>query len=261
VPNVVVKIDQDGIALVELNRPKVLNALSLELMSEFRKALETLEADTHVKALLLTGRGKGFCAGADLSAVPSDSNSTTRSGLGSTIAELMQNHFNPMMRSLHTFPKPVICAVNGVAAGGGAALALCADLVIVSTAAVMKIVQVPRLGIVADLGANWLLPRLVGRGRAMGACLLGDDINASTLYKWGMVWEVTEPGCLIETAQEYGKRLGQSPPEAIVATRILIDNAFSMSYAEMLEAERNEQALLSNQNITFVDRARSFQKK
>lgn len=258
--NIVVTLDTDGIALLELNRPQVLNVLNRDLMSDFEQALAALATDVEVRALLVTGRGEGFCAGADLSDVSSEAIDAGVVRIGGLVAQLMQNYFNPMMQSLYGFPKPVICAVNGVAAGGGAAMALCADLVVVSTKASMKLVQVPQLGIVADLGANWLLPRLIGRGRALGACLLGETINADKLYEWGMVWELAAPQKLMHIARGYAVALANTNGQTVVATRELVDKAFSCSYTDMLEAERDMQASLSNRNSVLFDRLRAFRK-
>jgi 2-(1,2-epoxy-1,2-dihydrophenyl)acetyl-CoA isomerase len=150
----------------------------------------------------------------------------------------MGSHFNPLMECLYRFPKPTLCAVNGIAAGGGAALALCADIVIATHAAKLAFVQVPQLGIVADLGANWLLPRIAGRSRAMAACLLGEPIDAARLLEWGLVWECVEADALLPRVMSLGAQLGRLPPQTVLATRRLIDEAHASSYAQILERER-----------------------
>jgi 2-(1,2-epoxy-1,2-dihydrophenyl)acetyl-CoA isomerase len=142
------------------------------------------------------------------------------------------------MECLYRFPKPTLCAVNGIAAGGGAALALCADIVIATHAAKLAFVQVPQLGIVADLGANWLLPRIAGRSRAMAACLLGEPIDAARLLEWGLVWECVEADALLPRVMSLGAQLGRLPPQTVLATRRLIDEAHASSYAQILERER-----------------------
>jgi 2-(1,2-epoxy-1,2-dihydrophenyl)acetyl-CoA isomerase len=234
--NINLEVDAGGVALLTLKRPDVLNALNEALMAEVTSALGRLASDDSVKAVAITGSGRAFCAGADLGAVGNG-----RSGdasIGESVASVMQSHFNPFMECLYQFPKPTLCAVNGIAAGGGAALALCADIVIASREAELVFVQVPRLGIVADLGANWLLPRIAGRSRALAACLLGESIDAARLLEWGLVWECVEAEALLPRVVALGEQLGRLPPQTVLATRRLIDDAHAASYADILERER-----------------------
>ena len=234
--NIEITIDQQGVALLSLNRPEVLNALNVPLLEDLCQALRELATDENIKALVVTGRGRGFCAGADLSAVgqgaaPGDS-------IGQMVSAQMQSHFNPAMELLYHFPRPTICAINGIAAGGGAAIALCADIVLASRNALLKFVQVQALGIVADLGANWLLPRIAGRSRALGACLLGDSLKAAQLQEWGLVWECVDAEQLLPRALEVGSRLAAVPAATVLATRQIIDAAGNSSFTAALEQER-----------------------
>ena len=234
--NIEITIDQQGVALLTLNRPEVLNALNVPLLDDLCQALRQLATDEKLKALVVTGRGRGFCAGADLSAVgqgaaPGDS-------IGQMVSAQMQSHFNPAMELLYHFPRPTICAINGIAAGGGAAIALCADIVLASRDASLKFVQVQALGIVADLGANWLLPRIAGRSRALGACLLGDSLKAPQLQEWGLVWECVDADQLLLRALEVGSRLAAVPAATVLATRQIIDAAGKSSFTAALEQER-----------------------
>jgi 2-(1,2-epoxy-1,2-dihydrophenyl)acetyl-CoA isomerase len=234
--NIEITIDQQGVALLSLNRPEVLNALNVPLADDLCQALRELAADEKLKALVVTGRGRGFCAGADLSALgqgaaPGDS-------IGQMVSAQMQSHFNPAMELLYHFPRPTICAINGIAAGGGAAIALCADIVLASRDASLKFVQVQALGIVADLGANWLLPRIAGRSRALGACLLGDSLKAAQLQEWGLVWECVDADQLLSRAMEVGSRLAAVPAATVLATRQIIDAAGKSSFTAALEQER-----------------------
>jgi 2-(1,2-epoxy-1,2-dihydrophenyl)acetyl-CoA isomerase len=234
--NIEITIDQQGVALLSLNRPEVLNALNVPLLDDLCQALRELAADEKLKALVVTGRGRGFCAGADLSALgqgaaPGDS-------IGQMVSAQMQSHFNPAMELLYHFPRPTICAINGIAAGGGAAIALCADIVLASRDASLKFVQVQALGIVADLGANWLLPRIAGRSRALGACLLGDSLKAAQLQEWGLVWECVDADQLLPRAMEVGSRLAAVPAATVLATRQIIDAAGKSSFTAALEQER-----------------------
>jgi 2-(1,2-epoxy-1,2-dihydrophenyl)acetyl-CoA isomerase len=254
--NIVLKIDQHGIALLEFNRPDELNALNPELILEVSASLRDLADNDEVRALVITGRGRGFCAGADLKVFEAGANDPAHP-LGDFIADRMQREFNPMMELLHAFPRPLVTALNGIAAGGGAGIALCADIVIASEKAALKVVQAQQLGIVADLGVNWLLPRIAGRGRALGICLLGDTIPAATLHEWGLVWECVSPDTLIDTATAYALRLAQVPVETVLASRGLIDSANHRSFNQVLEDERLIQRDLTNAPA-FVDSVRRF---
>ena len=256
--NIAVTINDKGIALLEMNRPETLNALNLPLMAEMIAELDSLAADDKVRALILTGTGRGFCAGADLSMVLA--NAADSRSPGELVAETMQQYFNPLAQRLYDFPKPVVTAVNGIAAGGGAALALCADIVLASDKAALKFVQVPQLGIVADLGANWLLPRIAGRTRALGACLFGETLSAATLKEWGMVWQCVDEERLMPRAWELADKLAALPPETVMATRRLIDNASLDTFQGMLEAERQYQQSVCDLSV-FSDSVKRFLSK
>jgi 2-(1,2-epoxy-1,2-dihydrophenyl)acetyl-CoA isomerase len=253
--NIQVTIDDRGIAVLELNRPDVLNVLNAPLLTEMFGALKDLGNNDDVQVLIVTGRGRGFCAGADLGGMAGAGGSA--GSLGEQVSEMMLRQFNPVMELLYEFPRPVISAINGIAAGGGAAIALCADIVLASHSAALKVVQVPYLGIVADLGANWLLPRIAGRSRALGACLLGDTFTASRLHEWGLVWECVADDQLMGQAREFAVRLAQVPAEAVVATRKLVDSAPHRTFAEILEGERQYQRQLCDAPF-FVESANRF---
>jgi 2-(1,2-epoxy-1,2-dihydrophenyl)acetyl-CoA isomerase len=255
--HIVVTVDDDGIALLELDRPDALNALNPPLIQEITAALEQLAADPEVRALVLTGRGRAFCAGADLGAGVLAGEQPGDVSIGERVADVMQRELNPMMELLYAFPRPVITAVNGIAAGGGAGLALCADLVLASEEAAVKVVQAQQLGIVADLGANWLLQRISGRARAMGACLLADTIPAATLRDWGMVWECTPADELLPRAREYAKRLAAVPAATVLATRTLVDEATQRTYPQSLEDERLYQRELCDAPV-FMESVQRF---
>lgn len=255
--NIQVTIDDQGIAVLELNRPDVLNVLNVPLLTELLAALQDLASDDSVQALILTGRGRGFCAGADLGPLAEIAGSGE--SLGKHVGEVMLL-FNPVMELLYDFPRPVISAINGIAAGGGAALALCADIVVASHSAALKVVQVPHLGIVADLGANWLLPRIAGRSRALGACLLGDTLAASRLHEWGLVWECVAEDQLLDRARDFAGRLAQVPAETVVATRKLVDSAPQRTFAEILEDERQYQRKLCDAPF-FIESVNRFLSK
>ena len=162
---------KDGVATVTLNAPERLNALSVSLLGELCAVLDDCAADPDLRVLVLTGAGRGFCAGADLSDLPPP----TESGSGNVIDE----HFNPPIKKLIDLPIPTIAAVNGVAAGGGYGVALACDLVIAAESAKFVLVFTPQLGIIPDMGASWHPPRLLGRARAMAAAFFGHRMSAT----------------------------------------------------------------------------------
>jgi 2-(1,2-epoxy-1,2-dihydrophenyl)acetyl-CoA isomerase len=256
--NIVVSVDASGIALLELNRPASLNALSVDLIGEMKTALGELAADEKVGALIITGKGRAFCAGADLSG--DLRNSTAPASPGERVAATMAREFNPLMEMIYTFPRPVVTAINGIAAGGGAGLALCSDLAVASDTASVKVVQVQQLGIAADLGANWLLQRIAGRGRAMAACLLSDTIPATTLLEWGAIWDCVPPAELLDTARGYALRLADVPAATVLATRQLIDGSSAVTYTQSIEEERLCQRELCDGPV-FLDSVRRFMAK
>lgn len=254
--NIIISVNEQGVALLELNRPEALNALNRELMEEVRASLQTWAVDDTVKALILTGRGRALCAGADLGAAAQQSTEPALS-TGEMVAQGMKTQFNPTMAAIYNFPKPVVIAINGMAAGGGVGIALCGDIILASEKAKLKVVQIQQLGIAADLGANWLLQRVVGRTRAMAMCLAGDTVPAETLLQWGAVLEVLPPEKLLARAYEYAGKLAAVPNEAVLATRRLIDEAPQRSFEQSIEDERLIQRELCD-NPFFMNQVKSF---
>ena len=250
-------VDEEGIAVLELNRPASLNALNTPLMREVREALGAVAADPQARALIITGSGRAFCAGADLGVDTLREQGGERATIGEAVAREMAAEFNPMMDMIYNFPRPVVTAVNGIAAGGGAGLALCADVVLAAETAALKVVQPQQLGIVGDLGVNWLLLRLGGRARALGMCLLGDTVPAATLKEWGLVWDCVAPAHLMESARETARRLADIPPDTLLATRRLVDAGFSDSFGESLAKERVAQQTLCDLPV-FLESVRKF---
>jgi 2-(1,2-epoxy-1,2-dihydrophenyl)acetyl-CoA isomerase len=253
--HIAITINEKGVALLELNRPQVLNALNQALLREMIEALQELGANPEVKVLIVTGRGKGFCAGADLTAVTEPPGAGI--DMGKQVSDSMAATFNPMMELLYTFPRPVVSAINGIAAGGGAGIALCADIVLAANSSALKVVQVPQLGIAADLGANWLLSRIVGRSRALGACLTGITIVPEQLMAWGLAWECVDDQLLLARAQEIATQLARVPASTVIATRSLVDRAPASSFEASIEEERQHQEKLCNAPV-FIDSVARF---
>ena len=203
-PSVLVSI-QAGVQTITLNRPEKLNALNPEMHGLLRAALERAADDESIRAVLLTGSGRGFCTGQDLSerdvspgAPPID------------LSVSLGAHYNPLVRRMRALPKPIICAVNGVAAGAGANLALACDLVIAARSA--SFVQAfSRLGLVPDAGGTYFLPRLVGTARAMGLALLAGKLGAEQAAQWGLIWKVVDDDALAADTQALAAELAAGP--------------------------------------------------
>ena len=206
-----------GVAVLRLNRPESLNSFTDEMHIEVSGALTQAAQDKSVRAVLITGNGRGFCAGQDLSAVASAGDEET--DLGITVGKF----YNPLVRLITTMEKPVICAVNGVAAGAGANLAFACDIVIAARQASF-IESFSKLGLIPDTGGTWILPRLVGMARAKGLAMLGSKITAEQALAWGMIWQVVEGEKLMETSMSLARELAttigvEAPPAAARISR------------------------------------------
>ncbi len=231
-------IGEGGVATLVLNRPDRLNALDLDLVANLRSDLFRFAAATEVKAIVITGAGRAFSAGADLTALAPKPQADGRVDMGRQVSEAMQIAFSPLMSELMAFPKPVVTAINGIAAGGSAGIALCADVVLAGREGKFKFVQSQQLGIVADLGASWLLQRAAGRQASLAAMLLGETISAEHAQRLGLVWEVVDDDQLVARAQAVAQSLARVPPEAVRASRNLVDTAAASTFEQMLELER-----------------------
>lgn len=235
-----------GVLTLTLNRPEALNALNRALMEAVRGALYEAAKDDAVRALLITGAGRGFCAGADLTEPARASEGGPKLSPGQRTSDAMTSHFNPMVRDLQQFPKPTIAAVNGVAAGGGVGIALACDMVFAAKSATFIQVFAPKLGLVPDLGCSWQLPRLVGVARARGLALLGDRLSADDAEKWGLIWKCVEDAALMETANGVAATLAGGPTRAFVKSRELFDQSFENDFAEQIDLERRYQQELGD---------------
>src|SRR3954463_14108904 len=194
-----------GYRVITLNRPERLNALTVEMADALMAALAVAEADQGCGAVLLTGAGRGFCAGQDLTAIVDAG--------ASEIGDLL-DHYNPLIRRLRALPLPVVCAVNGVAAGAGANLALACDIVLAAKSAVF-VQAFARIGLVPDCGGTWFLPRLVGMARARALIMLAEKLPAETAAEWGMIWQVVEDDRLMDEAHALTARLASGPSVAL----------------------------------------------
>lgn len=230
---------QDGVvATITLNRPSVLNAGNRDLLAGLRQALARAGEDDEVGAVVITGSGRAFSAGADLAAGPwwPDGMST-----GEGIGWILENWWNPTAKTIATFPKPTVAAVNGVAAGGAVGLALACDLVVAAESACFIEVFGPQLALVPDVGSSWHLPRLVGPARARGLAMLGDRLQARRAAEWGLIWECVPDAELARRAAALATRLAGYDRKAMLAIRAVLDESPFLSLDEALakEAEVN----------------------
>lgn len=221
---------RDGWSIVTLNRPDRLNAFDAEMHRALASALERLAADESCRAVMLTGAGRGFCAGQDLEAVGRDTE------LGSTI-ELF---YNPLIRRLRALPKPVVCAVNGVAAGAGANIALACDIVLAARSA--RFIQAfAKIALVPDSGGTWFLPRIVGEVRARALALTGDAVPAEQAETWGMIWKALPDDALMAEAERLTAHLAAQPTAALALIKRAFDASPGNTLDQQLDLERDLQ--------------------
>jgi 2-(1,2-epoxy-1,2-dihydrophenyl)acetyl-CoA isomerase len=233
-----------GVATLTLNRPTSLNSLNKGLIDDVRNALRALRQDANVKALIITGAGRGFCAGADL-ANAGFSDGVQRS-VGEGISHSMEIGYNPLVRDLAGFPKPVIVAVNGVAAGGGVGLALGGDIVLAAKSAYFVQVFGPKLGLVPDMGCTWFFPHLLGRARSRALAMLGDRLPAEKAAEWGLIWAAVDDASLMSEARTLAERLAKGPTMAFGEIKRTLDAAAENTLDEQLELERRTQHRLGD---------------
>ncbi|MBF2753979.1 MAG: enoyl-CoA hydratase/isomerase family protein [Gammaproteobacteria bacterium AqS3] len=246
----------DAVRIIRLNRPGQLNAMNPALMNGLIEAVAEVAADREARALILTGSGRGFCAGADLvDGVPGEGDTP-----GDRTRSSMMRVFNPAVLALYDLDMPVITAVNGIAAGGGAGLAMVGDLIIAGESAQFIQVFVPNLGLVPDVSSTWNLPRRLGRSRALGLAMLGSRLGARQALDWGLIWDCVADDKLMDRAVELARHCGASPTGAFRATRRLIDSASENTLAEQLQAEADAQRIRAN-SPNFAEGVRAFQEK
>jgi 2-(1,2-epoxy-1,2-dihydrophenyl)acetyl-CoA isomerase len=229
-----ITLDLDGpVAIVTLNRPDKLNSFTGAMHREVRAALDRIEADG-VRAMVLTGAGRGFCAGQDLADPEFDI------AADFDAAEALEQNYNPLVRRLKGLPFPVVCAVNGVAAGAGANLALACDIVVAARSASF-IQAFARIGLVPDAGGTWSLTRLVGEARAKGLAMLAEPLGAETAASWGLIWKVVDDHDLMAEALGLAGRLAGQPTRAFALIKQAVHAASTNDFATQLELEKTLQ--------------------
>ncbi|MET0207429.1 MAG: enoyl-CoA hydratase-related protein [Burkholderiaceae bacterium] len=229
---------EEGVATLTLNLPTKLNPIAKDLQLALRDALARVAGDRSVRAMVLTGAGKAFCAGADLSAM-----STPEAGrtLGDETTDWMQSLSNPIISAMRALPVPVVCAVNGAAAGAGVGIALAGDVVLAGRSAYFYLSFLPRLGLVPDLGCTWFIPRLVGPARALGMALLDERIGAEKAAQWGLIWECVDDDVLQREAQKTARKLAKLPSHAVREARDALAASERHTLDEQLHYESERQ--------------------
>lgn len=226
---------KDGVAKLTLNRPDRLNSFNVQMHGEVRDALGKLAKEPTARVLVLTGAGRGFCAGQDLG-----DRAVAPGGQGVDLGESIENYYKPLVLALRNLPMPVIAAVNGVAAGAGANIALACDLVIATRSA--SFVQAfSKLGLVPDSGGTWFLPRLLGNARAMGLALLGDKLPAEQAAQWGLIWRCVEDAEFAATIDSLAAQLAAAPTRGLARTKQAIYESWGRSLEQQLDQERDFQ--------------------
>ena len=244
-----------AVALVTLNRPQALNSFTRQMHHDLWAALDMAEADSKIRALVITGSGRGFCAGADLSEFDfaPGPDLVKRADPGPVIDQA----FNPTARRLQNLRMPTIAAVNGVAAGAGASLAMCCDIAVASPAASF-IQAFSKIGLIPDAGGSWLLVERLGMARAMALAMTGDKLSADKAKEWGLIWDVAEDS--VAAALALAERLAVMPTKALVATRQLFRDAGTRSFTQHLDTERDTQSAMGRTH-DYIEGVNAFLQK
>ena len=232
--NTILLARDNGLATLTLNAPEKLNAVSRKMIAEIKECWAELAADTSVRAVLLTGAGRGFCAGADLADPDREASATADSGAA------LETFFNPVIRAMRAIPKPVVSAVNGVAAGVGMSFALASDIAIAGKSASF-LQAFARIGLLPDGGSTWFLPRLVGDQRARALAMLAPQITAQQAKDWGLIWDVVEDAELMSTATGIARKLADGPTLALGRIKEALNRSSGNDLSAQLDVERDFQ--------------------
>ena len=244
-----------AVALFTLNRPQALNSFTRQMHHDLWTALDLAEADSTIRALVITGAGRSFCAGADLSEFDftPGPDLVKRADPGPVIDQA----FNPTARRLQNLRMPTIAAVNGVAAGAGASLAMCCDIAIAVPSASF-IQAFSKIGLIPDAGGSWLLVERLGMARAMALAMTGDKLTADKAKEWGLIWDVAEDS--VASAIALAERLAVMPTKALVATRQLLRDAGTRTFTQHLDVERDTQSAMGRTH-DYIEGVNAFLQK
>ena len=250
------------IALIVLQDSARMNPLGRPLQLRLRELLAEVREDTSLRALVLTAEGRGFCVGADLSSMGGAQGGAQADGrtLGEQTADNMQQLSNRLILDLQQLPVPVVCAINGAAAGAGVGLALAGDVALAARSAYFYLPFLPRLGIVPDLGTTWFIERRLGRARALGLSLLGDRLGAQQAADWGLVWACVDDEALREQALAAAARLARLPAGAVLEARRALDHAAASTLEQQLHYEAERQRELVGAPA-FMEGVQAFMQK
>jgi 2-(1,2-epoxy-1,2-dihydrophenyl)acetyl-CoA isomerase len=219
---------ENGVSIIQLNRPDKFNSFNRQMALELISVLEAAKVNTSVRSVLLTGSGKAFCAGQDLSEAIDDN--------GPGIKKIVEEHYNKIILAIRHLPKPIVCAVNGVAAGAGANIALACDITVAAKTASF-IQAFSKIGLVPDSGGTFFLPRIIGLQKATALMMLGDKINAEEAQQLNMIYKVVDDEALIAETSLIAVRLAEMPTKAFEFTKILLNQSFENSLEKQLEQE------------------------
>ena len=244
----------DGVAEITLNRPDKLNSFNPDMLRELHAIFQIIETDAAIRAVLITGAGRGFCAGQDLNVRQGQPGEK-----GEQVRKSLNDNFNPLIRRIHNLKKPVVAAVNGIAAGAGANLALTCDIVLAAESAAFLQAFV-NIGLIPDCGGTFYLPRMVGMARAKGAALLGEKISAKQAAEWGMIWKIVPDQQLMTEAQSLAKRLAAGPSVALGLIKQALDVSVNHDLDRQLDWERDAQELAATSE-DFAEGVQAFLEK
>ena len=249
-------IKQDSQVLeITLNRPEKLNSFNVQMHEELRDVLDRNLAEGDARAVILTGAGRGFCAGQDLSDRAVNSETDKAPNLGDSV----EKNYNPLIRRLTSYPMPIICAVNGVAAGAGASITMACDFVIAARSANF-ILSFAKIGLVPDSGSSWHLARAIGLPRAKALAMLGNKLSAEKAEQWGLIYEVVDDNKLVDTSWQLARHLATQPTQALANIKALLHSSFDHELMSQLELERDAMFRLG-QSADYQEGVAAFMEK
>ncbi len=227
----------EGVARLVLNRPDKLNSFNAQMHEDLRGAMKIVEKEDQIRCLLISGNGRGFCAGQDLG-----DRDVSADAAAPDLGQSLQNNYNPLLRRIIRLEKPVICAVNGVAAGAGANFALACDIVLAARSASF-IQSFSKIGLIPDSGGSWMLPRLIGRARAMAITLLAEKVSAEQAQQWGMIWQCIDDDDLMPQAEKLAAFMATQPTKGYGLIKRALNLSSENSFEQQLDVERDLQQL------------------
>ena len=244
---------RDGYRIITLNRPDRLNAFNDAMHVELRKAIEEIETDESCRALLITGNGRGFCAGQDLA------DRLVKPGEKPAPSKSLEAYYNPLVRKLRSLPFPVVAAVNGVAAGAGCNIALSCDIVIAAHSASF-VQSFARVGLIPDSGGTWFLPRLVGDARARGLALLAEPLPAERAEHWGLIWQCVDDASLLAEAQKLCEHFAAAPTQGLAMIKRALNASAGNTLDAQLDLELDLQSV-ARETPDYAEGVRAFMEK